>query len=244
MTAGRRSWRHSAARGESYKASLLRCQHFRADRLAPNRECRYSMCWVGGPMGLELPRAAPPAPALVARCVAAATASPYAGVPPRERHLVHSGGERHRDRHHVLRPLVVESAFLHRRRPHRERPRRHHHHLRTPVAVAEHASGSPEFRQPRPLRRRQPEPAPQHPILPGAADRRRDRLSPGHPERGHALLSARQPAIRALLDRLLHRCHIVNIRGNSYRMRRHADLSKAIHPGAARDISPPPETPS
>ena len=43
----------------------------------------------------------------------------------------------------------------------------------------------------------------------------------------------------ALLDRLLHRCHIVNIRGNSYRMRRHADLSKAIHPGAARDVSPP-----
>ena len=40
----------------------------------------------------------------------------------------------------------------------------------------------------------------------------------------------------ALLDRLLHRCHIVNIRGNSYRMRRHADLSKAIHPGAARDV--------
>ena len=43
----------------------------------------------------------------------------------------------------------------------------------------------------------------------------------------------------ALLDRLLHRCHIVNIRGNSYRMRRHADPSKAIHPGAARDVSPP-----
>ncbi|WP_420442067.1 ATP-binding protein [Candidatus Palauibacter sp.] len=42
----------------------------------------------------------------------------------------------------------------------------------------------------------------------------------------------------ALLDRLLHRCHIVNIRGNSYRMRRHADLSKAIHPGAARDSLP------
>ena len=34
----------------------------------------------------------------------------------------------------------------------------------------------------------------------------------------------------ALLDWLLHRCHIVNIRGNSYRMRRHAELSKAIHP--------------
>ena len=37
-----------------------------------------------------------------------------------------------------------------------------------------------------------------------------------------------------LLDRLLHRCHIVNIRGNSYRMRRHAELSKAIHPLANR----------
>ena len=38
----------------------------------------------------------------------------------------------------------------------------------------------------------------------------------------------------ALLDRLLHRCHIVNIRGNSYRMRRHAELSRAIHPSANR----------
>ena len=37
----------------------------------------------------------------------------------------------------------------------------------------------------------------------------------------------------ALLDRLLHRCRIVNIRGNSYRMRRHAELSKAIHPLAS-----------
>ena len=41
----------------------------------------------------------------------------------------------------------------------------------------------------------------------------------------------------ALLDRLLHRCHIVNIRGNSYRMRRHAELSKAIHPTASRAAS-------
>ena len=41
----------------------------------------------------------------------------------------------------------------------------------------------------------------------------------------------------ALLDRLLHRCHIVNIRGNSYRMRRHVELSKAIHPTAARAVS-------
>ncbi len=37
----------------------------------------------------------------------------------------------------------------------------------------------------------------------------------------------------ALLDRLLHRCHIVNIRGNRYRMRRHAELSKVIHPLAS-----------
>ena len=37
----------------------------------------------------------------------------------------------------------------------------------------------------------------------------------------------------ALLDRILHRCHIVNIRDNGYRLRRHAKLSKAIHPTAA-----------
>ncbi len=41
----------------------------------------------------------------------------------------------------------------------------------------------------------------------------------------------------ALLDRLLHRCHIVNIRGSGYRMRRHAELSKAIHPTSARAMS-------
>ena len=33
----------------------------------------------------------------------------------------------------------------------------------------------------------------------------------------------------ALIDRLLHHCHIVNIRGNSYRTRHHADLW-AQHP--------------
>ena len=37
----------------------------------------------------------------------------------------------------------------------------------------------------------------------------------------------------ALLDRLLRR-RIVNIRGNSYRVRRDAELSKAIHPLANR----------
>ena len=30
----------------------------------------------------------------------------------------------------------------------------------------------------------------------------------------------------ALIDRLLHHCHIVNIRSSSYRMRKHIDLSK------------------
>ena len=40
----------------------------------------------------------------------------------------------------------------------------------------------------------------------------------------------------ALPDRLLYRCQIVNIRGNSYRMRRHKDLSKANHPTASRAV--------
>ena len=43
--------------------------------------------------------------------------------------------------------------------------------------------------------------------------------------------------VAALLDRLLHRCHIVNIGGKSYRMRRHSELSKAIHPTAARALT-------
>lgn len=34
----------------------------------------------------------------------------------------------------------------------------------------------------------------------------------------------------ALIDRLVHHCHIVNIRGNSYRMRDHAELRNALHP--------------
>lgn len=32
----------------------------------------------------------------------------------------------------------------------------------------------------------------------------------------------------ALIDRLLHHCHLVNIRGNSYRMREHTALSQAL----------------
>ncbi len=35
----------------------------------------------------------------------------------------------------------------------------------------------------------------------------------------------------ALIDRLMHHCHVVNIRGNSYRMREHTDLWQTIQPG-------------
>lgn len=34
----------------------------------------------------------------------------------------------------------------------------------------------------------------------------------------------------ALIDRLMHHCHVVNIRGNSYRMREHTDLWQALQP--------------
>ena len=34
----------------------------------------------------------------------------------------------------------------------------------------------------------------------------------------------------ALIDRLLHHCHIVSIRGNSYRMRHHTELYQALQP--------------
>ena len=36
----------------------------------------------------------------------------------------------------------------------------------------------------------------------------------------------------ALIDRILHHCHIVNIRGNSYRMRQHTELWQALHQGS------------
>ena len=41
----------------------------------------------------------------------------------------------------------------------------------------------------------------------------------------------------ALIDRLLHHCHIVNIRSNSYRMRAHQELWRSMH-GAERDTPP------
>ena len=40
----------------------------------------------------------------------------------------------------------------------------------------------------------------------------------------------------ALIDRVLHHCHGVNIRGNSYRMRGHAELHRELQPdGEAPD---------
>ena len=39
----------------------------------------------------------------------------------------------------------------------------------------------------------------------------------------------------ALIDRLLHHCHIVNIRGNSYRMREHQEL---LRPRRADEDTP------
>ena len=43
----------------------------------------------------------------------------------------------------------------------------------------------------------------------------------------------------ALIDRLVHHCHIVNIRGNSYRMRQHTELSTALR-RAGDHRGPPP----
>ena len=45
----------------------------------------------------------------------------------------------------------------------------------------------------------------------------------------------------ALIDRLLHHCHIVNIRGNSYRLRKHSEVWQALHtPDLEEDPSPKP----
>jgi DNA replication protein DnaC len=46
----------------------------------------------------------------------------------------------------------------------------------------------------------------------------------------------------ALIDRLVHHCHIVNIRGNSYRMRQHTELYRVLQrPGQTPESSPPPK---
>ena len=39
----------------------------------------------------------------------------------------------------------------------------------------------------------------------------------------------------ALIDRLLHHCHIVNVRGNSYRVRHHPQLWKPAEPEEASE---------
>ena len=46
----------------------------------------------------------------------------------------------------------------------------------------------------------------------------------------------------ALIDRLVHHCHIVTIRGNSYRMRQHTELWHALH--TAQDPEPAPKPPA
>ena len=42
----------------------------------------------------------------------------------------------------------------------------------------------------------------------------------------------------ALIDRLLHHCHIVNVRGNSYRLRHHAGFSRTAEPKGPRGSAP------
>jgi IstB-like ATP binding protein len=38
----------------------------------------------------------------------------------------------------------------------------------------------------------------------------------------------------ALIDRLVHHCHLVTIRGNSYRLRQHTELWQALHGSGVR----------
>jgi DNA replication protein DnaC len=45
----------------------------------------------------------------------------------------------------------------------------------------------------------------------------------------------------ALIDRLLHHCHIVNIRGNSYRMRQHSEIWKSLYSPPQEAESPSPK---
>ena len=62
----------------------------------------------------------------------------------------------------------------------------------------------------------------------------------GFEEWGHVLGDEVMAA--ALIDRLLHHCHIVNIRGNSYRLRQHQHwlrtASEQQSEGAASEVSP------
>ncbi len=43
----------------------------------------------------------------------------------------------------------------------------------------------------------------------------------------------------ALIDRLLHHCHVVSIRGNSYRVRHHTDLFPVLTPTLDKEEDQP-----
>jgi DNA replication protein DnaC len=45
----------------------------------------------------------------------------------------------------------------------------------------------------------------------------------------------------ALIDRLVHHCHIVNIRGNSYRMRQHSELWRSLNSATQEPAEPKPK---
>ena len=60
-------------------------------------------------------------------------------------------------------------------------------------------------------------------------------LVPRFDERGHVLGDEVMAA--ALIDRIVHHCHIVNIRGNSYRMRHHTELLNALHSDGSEDLT-------
>ena len=61
-------------------------------------------------------------------------------------------------------------------------------------------------------------PGPRRPAIRLAARPRTERQGSQHRPLNGAMVS---------VDRLLHHCHIVNIRGNSYRMREHQDLVRS-----------------
>ena len=106
-----------------------------------------------------------------------------------------------------------------------------------PASNAEfRGSPTPQWRGLRPLREKRwtskaCHPSMSPPLLKRVTPIRRHMLAP---RRQKSLIDPAPPEAVALLDRLLHRCHIVNIQGNSYRMRRHAELSIEIHPLANR----------
>ena len=96
----------------------------------------------------------------------------------------------------------------------------------------------------------------------GRRPSRRARVSADQSDRRDALLSADDAPLRAcvdgpdvqqgfeewdeifgddvmaaaLIDRLVHHCHLVTIRGNSYRMRQHTELWQTLH--APQDPEP------